>query len=73
MPRELMNLGRVSGFSSYEIYIKQHDAVAPNEDPATEREWLASMMGMGSSMILKIPKNVSHADDENWLYEVQFP
>lgn len=73
MPKELYNLGRVTGLSSYEIYIKQHDSVAPNEDPATEREWLASMMGMGSSMILKIPKNVSHREDENWVYEVQFP
>lgn len=73
MPKQLYNLGRVTGLSSYEIYVKQHDAVAPNEDPATEREWLASMMGMGSSMILKIPKDVSHREDENWVYEVQFP
>lgn len=51
MPKTIYNMGRVSGLSSYEIYVKQHDSVAPNEDPATEREWLASMMGMGSSMI----------------------
>ena len=73
MPKTIYNMGRVAGLSAYELYVKQHDAVAPDEDPATEREWLASMMGMGSSMILKIPRDVSHADDENWLYEVQFP
>lgn len=73
MPKTIYNMGRVAGLSAYELYVKQHDSVAPNEDPATEREWLASMMGMGSSMILKIPKNVSHREDENWVYEVQFP
>lgn len=73
MPRELYNEGRVTGFSAYEIYVKQHASEDPVNPPASEREWLASSLSMGASMLVKIPKNVAHSDDENWMYDVQFP
>lgn len=58
MPREIWNEGRVVGYSSYEIYVKQHLSEDPGTPPATEREWLASTISMGSSMILKVPNIV---------------
>ena len=73
MPRELYNEGRVTGFSAYEIYVKQHASEDPVNPPASEREWLASSLSMGASMLVKIPKNIAHSDDENWMYDVQFP
>lgn len=73
MPKELYNEGRVVGLSSYEVYVKEHDSVSPDTDPATEREWLASMMGSGSSMLLKIPANTEHKETDNWIYEVALP
>lgn len=73
MPRELYNEGRVTGFSAYEVYVKQHASEDPVNPPASEREWLASSLAMGASMLVKIPKNIAHSDDENWMYDVQFP
>lgn len=55
MPREIFSEGRVVGLSSYEVYVKQHMSEDPNTPPATEREWLASSIAMGSSLILKVP------------------
>lgn len=55
MPREIWNEGRVVGMSAYEIYVKQHLAEDPNSPPATEKEWLASSLAMGASMVLKMP------------------
>lgn len=55
MPKEIWNEGRVVGLSAYELYVKQHLAEDPDTPVATEREWLASSLGMGSSMILKFP------------------
>lgn len=73
MPQELYNAGRVVGLSAYEIYVKKHDAVDPDSDPADEREWLASMLGMGSSMLLKVPASVNKGKSENWIYEADLP
>lgn len=73
MSRTLYNEGRVVGFSAYEIYVKQHQSEDPNNPPASEREWLASTIAMGSSMLLNIPQNIAHSEDEHWMYEVQFP
>lgn len=52
--KEIYNQGRVVGYSAYEIYVRQHMAVDPETPPATEREWLASMIGSGASMLLKL-------------------
>lgn len=73
MARQLYNEGRVTGFSAYEIYVKQHASEDPDTDPATEREWLSSSLGMGSSMLVKIPADVAHSEDENWMLDIQFP
>lgn len=73
MPRELYNEGRVSGLSAYEIYVKQHQAEDPSVPPASEKEWLASTIAMGSSMLLQVPQNIAHSTNEVWMYEVQLP
>ncbi len=58
MPRSIYNEGRVVGLSAYEAYVKQHLLEDPTSAPASEKEWLASSLAMGASMILKVP-NVS--------------
>lgn len=63
MPREIWNEGRVVGLSAYELYVKQHLAEDPDTPVATEREWLASSLGMGSSMILKFPNTRANRYD----------
>ena len=67
------NEGRVVGYSSYEVYVKHHLATNPDVPPASERQWLAASIAMGSSMLLKIPANTSHKESEDWMYEVSFP
>ena len=54
MPKELYNEGRVTGFSAYELYVKHALSENPEEDPATEREWLAAQLNQGTSLILKV-------------------
>lgn len=73
MPKELYNEGRVVGQSAYEIYVRQHLSIDPTNPPASEREWLASTIAMGESMILRIPVDTSHGKEEIWMYEAQFP
>lgn len=55
--RTLYNLGRVTGLSQYELYIRQVLSADPTAVPLTEREWLCASIGNGNSMILKIPAN----------------
>lgn len=64
MPRELYNEGRVVGYSAYEMYVRHHLKIDPNHPVATEKEWLASMMAMGSSMLLRIGKEET-SDNNN--------
>lgn len=52
--KTIYNEGRVVGLSAYEIYVKQFVQDHPDEDPATEREWLASSLAMGNSMLLQL-------------------
>lgn len=73
MARELYNLGRIVGMSAYEIYVKQHASEDPVNPPASEREWLASSLAMGASMLLKIPANTAHGATDNWVLDIQFP
>lgn len=61
MPRQIWNEGRVQGYSAYEIYLKQALSDDPDLQPATEREWLASSIAFGSSMVVKIPKTSNNA------------
>lgn len=55
MAKELYNEGRVVGYSAYEIYVK-HALTGDDPDPeiASEKEWLASSISLGSSMLLKV-------------------
>lgn len=73
MPRKIFNEGRIQGLSSYEIYTKLHQSVDSNNPPASEREWLASSLAMGASMLLKIEADTNHEDNENWTKDIQFP
>lgn len=52
--KQLYNEGRVVGFSAYEMYIRQALSLDPDAVPATEKEWLSSMLAYGASMLLKI-------------------
>lgn len=72
MPRTLYNEGRVVGYSAYEMYVRHHLSVAPNTTPASEKEWLASMMAMGSSMLLKIAAEEESISGAHYI-EVDFP
>ena len=69
----LFNLGRVVGLSAYEIYLKQHDSIDPDSNPASEREWLSSSLSMGSSMLVKINKTENKGSKENWILDIPFP
>lgn len=74
MPRQIWNEGRVVGYSAYEVYVKHALSVDPDHEPATEKEWLASMMAMGSSMLLKVEADPAGADYDGLHYrDVQFP
>ena len=55
MPREIWNEGRVVGLSTYEIYVREFLSQNPTGTPASEREWLASSIASGASMLLKFP------------------
>lgn len=60
MSKTLYNEGRVVGYSAYEAYVKGYiESSDGNGTPASEREWLASSLASGSSMILKIAANTS--------------
>ena len=48
MPREIHNDGRVIGLSAYEFYLREFLTKYPDGTPATEQEWLASSIAMGS-------------------------
>ena len=52
--KEIYNEGRVHGYSPYEIYVKHLLAEFPDTDIPTEKEWLASVISDGASIIMKI-------------------
>lgn len=71
--RTLYNEGRVAGYSAYETYVKLHQGNGGDAPPASEREWLASTLAMGSSMLLKIDESTQHGDNESWTLDIMFP
>lgn len=74
MPRQIWNEGRVVGYSAYEVYVKHALSVDPDHEPATEKEWLASMMAMGSSMLLRIGVDPAGSTYDGLHYrDIQFP
>lgn len=52
--KALYNEGRVSGLSSYELYVRQALAADPDANIMTEAEWLGANLARSNSMILKI-------------------
>ena len=72
MPREIWSEGRVVGLSSYEVYVKQHMSEDPLTPPASEREWLASSLAMGTSMLLKVP-NINQGAKEHTSVDIYLP
>ena len=60
MAQEIFNEGRVVGLSAWELFYKEAigKGVAPESVP-NEPQWLASMIGMGNSVILKVPAGTS--------------
>lgn len=72
MPKEIWSEGRVVGLSSYEVYVKQHMSEDPLTPPASEREWLASSLAMGTSMLLKVP-NINQGAKEHRSIEIYLP
>ena len=54
MPRTIYNEGRVTGLSAYETYVRQHLSEDPNTPPASEKQWLASSIALGSSLLLQL-------------------
>ncbi len=72
MPRQLWNEGRVVGYSAYEMYVRHALETDPNHEPVSERQWLASMIAMGSSMLLKIDPDDEIYDNLHYR-DIQFP
>lgn len=54
MSRTIWNEGRVVGLSAYELYVRHTLSEFPDEPVMTEKEWLASTLGDGVSLILKL-------------------
>lgn len=73
MPREIWNEGRVVGESAYEIYVKHHLSEDPYTPPASEREWLASNLAMGASMLLRVPEVTQSSDTDITFVDIQLP
>lgn len=60
MAQEIYNEGRVVGFSAWEIFMREAlNNGVPQSDIPDEHKWLASMIGSGASMILRIPANTT--------------
>lgn len=72
MPRQIYNEGRVVGLSAYEIFIREYLSEG-NENPPSEREWLASTLAFGSSMLLKVPTVTPASGSEDTAITIDFP
>lgn len=74
MSKVIFSEGRVVGESAYEEYVRQLKSVDPTFDVCTEREWLSSSLGMGSSMILRVPAGAGQPVGSNmYMYQVEAP
>ncbi len=86
--QEIFNEGRVVGLSAYEVYVRHHMEEYgddPNNPPASEREWLASSISLGTSILLKItPETTNYSESctvtggdlkegEYWGIEITLP
>lgn len=73
MAKEIWGEGRVVGLSMHEIYVKQHLSEDPYTEPASEREWLASSLAMGSSMLLRVPEVTQSSDVSCTYIDIPLP
>lgn len=73
MAKTIYNEGRVVGLSSHEIYVKEALGEFPDIEPATEREWLASSLGSGASLLYRMPQTVDKSEIEEWILEFDLP
>lgn len=76
--KQLWNEGRVVGLSAYEIYVKETLAEDPDKEPASEREWLASTIANGSSVLIKwrtsaMPQAISVSKSDPEIVEFYLP
>lgn len=72
--KSIWNEGRVVGYSAYELYVKHALSVDPKHDPVSEKEWLASTLSFGSSMLLKIEPDPSMQIYDNLHFrDIKFP
>lgn len=72
MPRQIYNEGRVVGLSAYEIFLREYLSEG-NKNPPSEREWLASTLAFGSSMLLKVPTVTPASGSEETAVTIDFP
>lgn len=70
MPKEIYNVGRVVGLSAYEVYVKHHMSENPEVPPASEREWLSSQIGSGSSLLIKLSRSTAITQSSGQALEV---
>ena len=74
MTKEIYNEGRTVGMAAYEEYVRQLKSVDADFDVCTEREWLASSLASGSSLILKVPAGSGTAVGKNmYVYQIDLP
>jgi len=73
MSKQIWNEGRVVGYSAYEVYVRQHLLEDPDTPPASEKEWLASSIAMGSSMIMRVPTQDAESEDEHHFVDIMLP
>lgn len=57
--RELYNEGRVSGLSSWELYVRHMLSQNPTATPLNEQQWLSATITSNVAMIMKIPKGTT--------------
>ena len=60
------------GLSAYEIFVREYLSEG-NENPPSEREWLASTLAFGSSMLLKVPTVTPASGSEDTAITIDFP
>lgn len=72
MSKIIYNEGRVVGYSAYEIYVQQFLSQNPDGQPATEREWLASTLALGSSILFKFPA-INQSENSETYVDIPLP
>ena len=60
------------GLSAYEIFLREYLSEG-NKNPPSEREWLASTLAFGSSMLLKVPTVTPASGSEDTAITIDFP